>query len=150
MDCVGAVVFDGAGRLLLVQRGRPPQAGSWSLPGGRVEPGESDETAVVRELFEETGLRGRPERFVGMVRRAGAEGVVYVIRDYECRVTGGVLCAGDDAADVRWAEPATLSSIPLSSGLLETLAEWSLVNPPGAAAAPAARPAQPPLDVSEP
>ena len=53
---MGAVIKDGAGRLLLIKRGHEPEAGRWSLPGGRIEPGESDEQALVREIGEETGL----------------------------------------------------------------------------------------------
>ena len=53
---MGAVVGDGQGRLLLIRRGHPPGEGLWSLPGGRVETGESDAAAVARELREETGL----------------------------------------------------------------------------------------------
>jgi len=56
IECAGAVVRDGAGRLLLVQRGRAPSAGLWSLPGGRVEPGETAAEAAAREVTEETGL----------------------------------------------------------------------------------------------
>ena len=54
--CVGAVVHDAAGRLLMVRRANEPGRGQWSLPGGRVEPGESDASALARELREETGL----------------------------------------------------------------------------------------------
>ena len=56
MPCVGAVVTDRDARLLLIRRGHDPGAGLWSLPGGHVEPGETDEAAVVREVAEETGL----------------------------------------------------------------------------------------------
>lgn len=54
IPCVGAVVVDG-GRLLLVLRGREPAAGLWSIPGGKVEPGESPDDALVREVAEELG-----------------------------------------------------------------------------------------------
>ena len=59
VPCVGAVVHDAAGRLLLVRRGRDPHRGRWSLPGGRVEAGESPEQAIEREVREETGLTVR-------------------------------------------------------------------------------------------
>ena len=64
--CVGGLAYDDAGRLLLVQRANEPGRGLWSVPGGRVEPGEDDAAALVREMWEETGLRvdsgraGRP------------------------------------------------------------------------------------------
>src|SRR5436190_190421 len=54
VECAGAVVRDDHGRLLLVRRGRPPSAGLWSLPGGRIEPGESAAAAAAREVWEET------------------------------------------------------------------------------------------------
>jgi len=55
---VGAIVFDDRRRLLLVQRANPPAQGRWSVPGGHVEPGESDEAATLRELgYELVSLR---------------------------------------------------------------------------------------------
>src|SRR5882757_951935 len=91
--CVGGIAHDEQGRLLVIQRGHEPGRGRWSLPGGRVEPGETDAEALVRELREETGLRVRPGRFTGMVERGR-----YAIYDYACDVLGGTLTAGDDAA----------------------------------------------------
>src|ERR1700721_2907530 len=69
--CVGAVVTDGHGRLLLIQRGHEPGKGLWSLPGGRVEPGETDAEGLVREMEEETGLTVEPGRLIGQVDRPG-------------------------------------------------------------------------------
>ncbi|WP_026401310.1 NUDIX hydrolase [Actinomadura rifamycini] len=125
--CVGAIVRDREGRLLLVLRGRPPGAGRWSVPGGRVEPGEDDAAAVARELLEETGLRVRAGALVGTVERDGPGGVVYEIHDYAATVLGGTPRAGDDAADVRWAAPAELRDLPLVPGLLDALTEWGVV-----------------------
>ena len=67
--CVGGLAYDGVGRLLLVQRANEPGRGRWSVPGGRVEPGEDDAAALVREMHEETGLHVTPEALVGRVRR---------------------------------------------------------------------------------
>jgi 8-oxo-dGTP diphosphatase len=125
--CVGAVVRDAGGRLLVVRRGRPPEAGRWSLPGGRVEPGESDAAAVARELREETGLLVTVGDLVGRVERAGPHGQVYDIHDYAAEVAGGRLNAGDDAADVRWVTAAELRALPTSSGLVEALADWRVI-----------------------
>ena len=67
--CVGGLAYDGQGRLLLVQRANDPGRGLWSVPGGRVEPGEDDAAALVREMWEETGLRVVPGALVGRVQR---------------------------------------------------------------------------------
>lgn len=122
--CVGAAVHDAAGRLLLIRRGHPPAQGRWSLPGGRVEPGESDEQAVVREVAEETGLDVTVTAHVGSVRRAAPGGGGYDIRDYAARPTGGVLQAGDDAGEARWCDAAAFAALPLVDGLAAVLAEW--------------------------
>lgn len=108
---VGAVVVDD-GRVLLVQRGREPLKGKWSLPGGMLEIGESLQQGVVREVEEETGLRVEPIELIELldriVREEGPTGervrYHYVIADYLCRVVGGSLKAASDAEAVRWAE----------------------------------------------
>lgn len=122
--CIGALVHDEAGRLLLIRRGREPGQGCWSLPGGRVEPGESDEQAVVREVLEETGLEVAVGAHVGAVRRPAPGGGVYEIHDYACRTTGGELRAGDDADDACWFDAAGFGTLPLVDGLAEALTSW--------------------------
>jgi ADP-ribose pyrophosphatase YjhB (NUDIX family) len=129
---VGAVITDPAGRLLLIRRGHEPGAGLWSLPGGRVEEGETDEQALVRELREETGLSVSPVRLLGEVLRPGGTGpdgtpAVLGIRDYAAIITGGTLAAGDDAADARWVAPADLAALPLTGGLVEALTSWGVL-----------------------
>jgi 8-oxo-dGTP diphosphatase len=129
IDCVGAIVRDPAGRLLLVRRANPPAQGLWSIPGGRVEAGESAEDAVVRELAEETGLHGTVEREVGTVRRGAPGGGTYVIRDFVVSVDAvGTPVAGDDAADVAWVELDELDALPTSPGLVDALAGWGLLG----------------------
>jgi 8-oxo-dGTP diphosphatase len=128
IPCVGAIVKDAGGRLLLVQRGHDPEAGRWSVPGGRVEPGETDAQAIAREMLEETGLVVTAGPLVGAVERPGGADTVLDIRDYEVTVTGGQLAAGDDAADVRWLAPADVSALPLTTGLAETLRGWGVLG----------------------
>ena len=127
IPCVGAIVRDQAGRLLLIQRGHDPEAGRWSLPGGRIEPGESDRQALVREMLEETGLTVEPGPLVGAVERPGPAGTVLDIRDYAATVTGGTLRPGDDAADARWVPPADVPGWPLTTGLAEILRSWEVL-----------------------
>ena len=121
IDCVGAIITDATGRLLLIKRGHEPEAGRWSLPGGRIEPGESDHQALVREVREETGLTVTPGRLAGTVERPWPGGRVLVIRDYAAVVTGGGLAAGDDADDARWVSPRDFGGLPLTTGLQEAL-----------------------------
>ncbi len=124
IQCVGAVIRDAAGRLLLIRRGHEPGAGLWSLPGGRIEPGESDEQAVVREIAEETGLAVTCGGLLGTATLPGAAGAIIEVRDYRAAVTDGELVAGDDAADARWVTPAEMASLPLTAGLAEFLRAW--------------------------
>lgn len=128
IPCVGAIIKDPGGRLLLIKRGHAPQAGRWSLPGGRVEPGESDQQAVIREIREETGLEIECDQLVGSVKRLLPPDAVLEISDYAATVTGGTLVAGDDAAEVRWVSPAEMERLPLTSGLAETLAGWGVLG----------------------
>ncbi len=110
---VGGVIVH-EGRVLLVQRGREPLKGQWSLPGGLLEVGESLESGVIREVEEETGLRVQPVQLIELLDRIHREGervrYHYVIADYLCRVTGGDLRAASDAAAARWVERAEWNS----------------------------------------
>lgn len=128
VPCVGAIVIDGAGRFLLIRRGNPPAQGQWSLPGGRVELGETHEEAVLRELREETDVVGTLGRHVGEVRRDAPDGSVYVIQDYLVLVDGSAIPrAGDDALDAAWFSVDQLSDLDTSPGLTEALTEWGII-----------------------
>ena len=124
---MGAVVRDEGGRLLLIRRGHPPGEGLWSLPGGRVEPGESDVVAVARELWEETGLRTEVGELIAVVARPGPGDVVYDIYEYTATPVGGTLRPGDDASDVRWVDESGLRALPITPGLLEALTDWDVL-----------------------
>ena len=128
VPCVGALVQDDDGRLLVVRRGHEPGRGQWSVPGGRVETGESDAEAVVREVLEETGMHVRVGVRVGTVVRDGPGGTSYDIRDYACAVTGPTSpVPGDDADEVRWVTRAELAELDLVDQLWDTLAEWGML-----------------------
>jgi 8-oxo-dGTP diphosphatase len=114
---IGAVVVE-AGRVLLVQRGREPLKGKWSLPGGMLKIGESLHEGVIREVEEETGLHVEPIELVELldriVREQSSEGerirYHYIIADYLCRVVGGTLKAASDAEAVLWVGRAEWNS----------------------------------------
>lgn len=126
--CVGAVaVVDD--RLLLIRRGHGPAAGEWSLPGGRVEGGETLAEAVLRELAEETGLEGVCETLVGWVERIGPD-YHFVILDFRITVLDGpdsVPRAGGDAAEAAWVALDEVSHLALTEGLAEFLHEHGIV-----------------------
>jgi 8-oxo-dGTP diphosphatase len=118
---VGAVVVD-AGQVLLVQRGRPPGAGRWSLPGGLVEVGERLEAAVRREVDEECGLSVDVHDLVGVVDRIvrdddGQVRYHYVLLDYLATPAAGRARAGSDAQAVRWCAPNSLAGLDVTDGV---------------------------------
>ena len=112
-----AVILDGTGRVLLVRRGREPDKGRWSVPGGKVEPGETLQAAAAREAWEETGfLVDVGEELWSLTIPAG-EGRVYEIHDFAATIIGGSLAPGDDADDARWVSGADLGDLPLTTDL---------------------------------
>jgi 8-oxo-dGTP diphosphatase len=99
---VGGVVVDRAGRVLIVRRGRPPMIGAWTLPGGRVEEGESLEMAIVREVREETAIAAGMVCSLGLVNIA-REGFAFAVHEHLLVPLGDLATrAGDDAAEARW------------------------------------------------
>jgi 8-oxo-dGTP diphosphatase len=125
--CVGAVAVDNE-RLLLVRRGRGAAAGFWSVPGGRVEAGETLAEAVVREVLEETGLEAVCDRFLGWVERIG-DGDHFVILDFVVEVLEGRdPVAGDDAAEAQWVPLPEVADLALVDGLAEFLHEHGILS----------------------
>jgi ADP-ribose pyrophosphatase YjhB (NUDIX family) len=104
---VAAIIVNGADEVLLQRRG---DSGHWSLPGGAVEPGEEPAQAVVREVFEETGLHVRPERIVGVyggptnrITYPNGDQVAIISTTFRCRVIGGSLqIDGDESLELRY------------------------------------------------
>lgn len=102
--------------VLLIRRGKPPRLGEWSLPGGRIEPGERAMDAALRELAEETGVAARITGLIDVVDGIFAEaGLHYVLIDYAAEWVAGEPVAGDDALEARF--------VPLDQ--VEALIDWS-------------------------
>jgi ADP-ribose pyrophosphatase YjhB (NUDIX family) len=126
------LIFDQS-RILLCRRGKEPYLNYWSLPGGLVEVGERVADALRREVREETGLQVETNLIAEVFERItpDAEGRVeyhYVLIDYLCRVTGGELRAGDDAAEVRWFERGDLDDLLLTPGTLKVIERaWAIL-----------------------
>jgi ADP-ribose pyrophosphatase YjhB (NUDIX family) len=122
---VGALIF-GADGILLVERAREPLASYWSLPGGVVEAGETLQSAIKREVLEETGLDVGVAAVAEIFERImpDAEGRTeyhYVLVDYLCRVAGGKLEPADDASDARWVPIEDLPRYRLTEGTLDVI-----------------------------
>ena len=102
VPCVGVVCLRGE-EVLLIRRGRPPRQGEWSLPGGRIEPGEPARDAALRELREETGVEAEITGLIDVVDGLFPEaGRHYVLIDYAARWLSGEPVAGDDALEARF------------------------------------------------
>lgn len=130
MDVVlaaGAVVIADDGRILLVRRARAPQAGRWTVPGGKVESGESLRQAAARETFEETGVRVAIGAELWALTLPNPDGGIYEIHDFAATCSGGQVTAGDDAAEAAWFQPHELLDLPLTHGLLSYLAAAGLL-----------------------
>ena len=119
---VGALIFH-RGRILLVERGKDPLKGYWSLPGGALETGERLSEGLCREVMEETGLIVEPgpvfeifERL--MPDKKGRMEYHYVLVDYICKVKGGTVAAGSDSRDAAWFSRAKLKGLLLTEGTL--------------------------------
>lgn len=132
---VGALIIDN-GRILLVERGREPLKGYWSIPGGAVETGEPLQEALRREVREETGLEVEIVHLIEVFERImkGSDGVAeyhYILIDYICRPTGGTLQAADDASRAQWFtqdEVAALKITPGTPGVVAKAFDWLKKN----------------------
>jgi len=125
--CVAAVAVRDD-ELLMIRRGTGPGLGRWTLPGGRVELGETVAEAVVRELAEETGLTGLCGPLVGWVEII-AEGYHYLVMDLEVTVIDLTPPqAGDDAAEAAWVPLWQVSELDTTDGLADFLAAHGIIE----------------------
>lgn len=130
---VGALIFEDD-RVLLVERGREPLKGQWSLPGGAVETGERLEDAVVREVREETGLEVAPTQVAVIFERIihdadGQSEYHYVLVDFLCGLRGGALCAGDDSNSAAWFPMNDLDGLRMTEGTLAVIRRVHALGP---------------------
>ena len=136
LGAAAVVIHDG--RVVLIRRGQAPSAGEWSIPGGAVELGESIESALRREVREETGLDIAVGRFLEVFERVehdddGAVRFHFVVLDYAATVVGGTLRAGDDAADVALVDPADLDGYGLAESVRRVISAAMRSTPAGRA-----------------
>lgn len=124
---VSACVWRGP-HVLIIQRRKPPLSGTWSLPGGHVEVGETVHEAARRELREETGIEAELDRLVGLydlIRRdaLGAVSVHYAIACFAGTWRSGEAAAASDALTVEWVDPDRLGNRPFTPNVREAIAE---------------------------
>lgn len=111
VPAVGVVCLRGD-EVLLIRRGTPPRQGEWSLPGGRIEPGEAATDAAIRELREETGVEARLTGLLDVVDGIfPSAGKHYVLIDYAAEWLSGEPVAGDDALEARFVAMAQVDTL---------------------------------------
>ena len=125
--CVGAIVVD-ADRLLMVRRGRPPAVGTWSVPGGRVEPGEALPEAVLRELREETGVEGLCGELLGWAELIDDDQHVVILDFIVTTLDPVEPVAGDDADAAEWVPLDKVGERDLAPGLGELLLDVGVID----------------------
>ncbi|BBG28170.1 NUDIX hydrolase [Sulfuracidifex tepidarius] len=118
----GLIMKDG--KVLLVKRGKPPNAGTWAIPGGKVEYGETLQEALKREITEETGLLVEPGKVVALVQII-KEGFHYVIFDFSCEIVGGNLEASSDAKDSRFFSLEEIRRLETTPSTIEMIERYA-------------------------
>ncbi|WP_123706213.1 NUDIX hydrolase [Rathayibacter sp. PhB127] len=115
--CCAAKCIDLDGNILLIKRSKEPRKGAWSLPGGRIEPGETASDAAARELLEETGIVASRLKFHGISEYFDPR-FHLVVLVYEVLSWSGVASQGDDALLTDWVKPDALCRLDHTEDLL--------------------------------
>ncbi len=129
VDVVAAALVDGAGRILVAQRPAGKSlAGLWEFPGGKIEPGETPEAALVRELAEELAIGVAPGDLAPLTFVShGYDDFHLLMLLYICRRWTGTP-RGEQGQPLRWDRPAGLAALPMPPAdvpLLAALADWA-------------------------
>ncbi len=119
IECVGVICFRGDD-VLLIQRAKAPRKGDWSIPGGRIENGETQTEAALRELFEETHIIAKLGQKIDTIP-ASFDGVDYILHDYLAEWEGNEPQAGDDAAKACFVPPETLTHLGMWPKTIEVI-----------------------------
>ena len=109
--------------MLLIKRGKPPGKGLWSLPGGKIEFGESAEAAARRELFEESRVGANLLYAMGPYEIKQGDAVIYVITCFAGLYVSGKAIASSDAAELAWVYPQGLAALELAPNIAQAIAE---------------------------
>lgn len=142
---VAAVVLDEAGRVLLVERGRPPSQGEWALPGGLLDLGEAVRAGIIREVREETGAEIEIVELVDLFEpiHRDADGTVryhFVVIDFWAHYRGGKVAPGDDADQAVWAPVEKLDDLPMNNATRRVISKahsrWQAIEKDNRAAPP--------------
>ena len=122
-NCV--VVINSEEKLLLVKRSVAPKRGYWCLPGGFMELNERPDESALRELEEETGLKGKSINLLGVTSTPSSLYDTILMMGYLVKHFSGMLIAGDDASDVKWFELNDLPEIAFDSHMKFV---WQYIN----------------------
>ena len=134
---VAAVVLDDAGRILMVERGRPPSQGLWALPGGLLDLGEPVRAGVAREVREETGAEIEIVELVDLFEpiHRDADGRIryhFVVIDFWAHYRGGRIAPADDVDDAEWVSLTRLDDLPIEDAtrrvVLKAHSRWQLTK----------------------
>lgn len=125
-DCVGVICFRGDD-VLLIRRAKAPRIGEWSLPGGRIEPGETEARAALRELSEETGVKATLGPKIAAID-ADFEGLAYRLHDYVAIWQSGDPVGADDALEARFVPVSQIDTLGMWSETVDVIGEaWTEV-----------------------